>query len=256
MVNQKLWSRIDVRFVGLFFLVVFIIPQMILWSLLWKSPNAYEFWVNFSVLELPIVSIAQITQLVTYASVHLSVAHFGSNLLFLGLVSFWFLKQYSGGRLVAIYILGVIFPALCLAIFSGWSQTPIQIGGASAAIYTLFFYYYIRNENDTFSSFKIKIKYLLLLFIAKDIWVLLDTSGFSATVAIHFCGATIGCLLGFIDKKRTLNTTVSVEETAKPESPIVTDTKEIQKIIKQVQTSGYESLTEQQKKIIEQNNQS
>ena len=199
--------------------------------------------------------------LLSYAFYHVSIEHLFWNMLFLFFSGQIFLRLFKAKIFISNYFFSLIGGGIAFLL---WGYIFPEIGnnnallGASAAVIGLLFFLVIIFPfyKIYVFTFRIQLLYFLLALILFDC---IDIStNFGGKIA-HLGGILSGLLAGFTYKNLFLhkkkNHTISSPPIIEPQTPHTSENQrikqlQIQKLLKKISTSGYDSLTDEEKKYL------
>jgi len=242
----------------------------------------------FRYLELPASFghlLAQPWSIITYMFAHTGLWHIVFNMLLLYWFGELFLYSYSAKHLRGLYLLGGMVGGLCFMAayhlfpaFRGQVDTTYMLG-ASAAVLAIVIAIAYRQPNYRINLLfvgQISLKYVAIIVIALDLFFIKsDNSG--GHIA-HLGGALAGFGFAYMlnrgtDLTKWINGVIdgvarlfsrkpslklkkkSKDKSARPrseahEAPAGDDEAEIDRILDKIRQSGYQNLTEEEKKIL------
>ena len=214
--------------------------------------------------------------ILTYSFIHSGFFHLFWNMYLLYFSSRLFLNLFSIKIFLNVYFLGVVVGAftflLSYALFPAFQNTTPAMIGASAGVMGIFVFIstYSPDQEVRIIFFNIKLRYLAIGFILIDIIQI--PYGNAGGHLAHLGGAVLGFLyaqrlqngidiglpferfiakaIDFFKKKPTLRTVHKKKLSKKTKSTTTTDTlhqKQIDAILDKISTSGYESLSQNEK---------
>lgn len=214
--------------------------------------------------------------ILTYSFIHSGFFHLFWNMYLLYFSSRLFLNLFSIKIFLNVYFLGVVVGAftflLSYALFPAFQNTTPAMIGASAGVMGIFVFIstYSPDQEVRIIFFNIKLRYLAIGFILIDIIQI--PYGNAGGHLAHLGGAVLGFLyaqrlqngidiglpferfiakiIDLFKKKPTLRTVHKKKLSKKTKSTTTTDTlhqKQIDAILDKISTSGYESLSQNEK---------
>jgi len=214
--------------------------------------------------------------ILTYSFIHSGFFHLFWNMYLLYFSSRLFLNLFSIKIFLNVYFLGVVVGAftflLSYALFPAFQNTTPAMIGASAGVMGIFVFIstYSPDQEVRIIFFNIKLRYLAIGFILIDIIQI--PYGNAGGHLAHLGGAVLGFLYAqrlqngidiglpferfiakiiyLFKKKPTLRTVHKKKLSKKTKSTTTTDTlhqKQIDAILDKISTSGYESLSQNEK---------
>jgi membrane associated rhomboid family serine protease len=214
--------------------------------------------------------------ILTYSFIHSGFFHLFWNMYLLYFSSRLFLNLFSIKIFLNVYFLGVVVGAftflLSYALFPAFQNTTPAMIGASAGVMGIFVFIstYSPDQEVRIIFFNIKLRYLAIGFILIDIIQI--PYGNAGGHLAHLGGAVLGFLyaqrlqngidiglpferfiaktIDLFKKKPTLRTVHKKKPSKKTKSTTTTDTlhqKQIDAILDKISTSGYESLSQNEK---------
>ena len=214
--------------------------------------------------------------ILTYSFIHSDFFHLFWNMYLLYFSSRLFLNLFSIKIFLNVYFLGVVVGAftflLSYALFPAFQNTTPAMIGASAGVMGIFVFIstYSPDQEVRIIFFNIKLRYLAIGFILIDIIQI--PYGNAGGHLAHLGGAVLGFLyaqrlqngidiglpferfiaktIDLFKKKPTLRTVHKKKLSKKTKSTTTTDTlhqKQIDAILDKISTSGYESLSQNEK---------
>jgi len=144
----------------------------------------------------------------TYMFVHLELMHILFNMLWLYFFGNYFLRWFSARQLGGLYILGGLFGALFFALFFNLLPSQVGVHGsfnligASASVLALGIAVSCYRPNETIQLFllgALKLKYLAIIMVAMDLY---NLNGENAGGSLaHLGGALAGLAFGLSLRK-------------------------------------------------------
>jgi membrane associated rhomboid family serine protease len=214
--------------------------------------------------------------ILTYSFIHSGFFHLFWNMYLLYFSSRLFLNLFSIKIFLNVYFLGVVVGAftflLSYALFPAFQNTTPAMIGASAGVMGIFVFIstYSPDQEVRIIFFNIKLRYLAIGFVLIDIIQI--PYGNAGGHLAHLGGAVLGFLyaqrlqngidiglpferfiaktIDLFKKKPTLITVHKKKLSKKTKSTTTTDTlhqKQIDAILDKISTSGYESLSQNEK---------
>ena len=214
--------------------------------------------------------------ILTYSFIHSGFFHLFWNMYLLYFSSRLFLNLFSIKIFLNVYFLGVVVGAftflLSYALFPAFQNTTPAMIGASAGVMGIFVFIstYSPDQEVRIIFFNIKLRYLAIGFVLIDIIQI--PYGNAGGHLAHLGGAVLGFLyaqrlqngidiglpferfitktIDLFKKKPTLRTVHKKKLSKKTKSTTTTDTlhqKQIDAILDKISTSGYESLSQNEK---------
>lgn len=214
--------------------------------------------------------------ILTYSFIHSGFFHLFWNMYLLYFSSRLFLNLFSIKIFLNVYFLGVVVGAftflLSYALFPAFQNTTPAMIGASAGVMGIFVFIstYSPDQEVRIIFFNIKLRYLAIGFVLIDIIQI--PYGNAGGHLAHLGGAVSGFLyaqrlqngidiglpferfiaktIDLFKKKPTLRTVHKKKLSKKNKSTTTTDTlhqKQIDAILDKISTSGYESLSQNEK---------
>lgn len=214
--------------------------------------------------------------ILTYSFIHSGFFHLFWNMYLLYFSSRLFLNLFSIKIFLNVYFLGVVVGAftflLSYALFPAFQNTTPAMIGASAGVMGIFVFIstYSPDQEVRIIFFNIKLRYLAIGFVLIDIIQI--PYGNAGGHLAHLGGAVLGFLyaqrlqngidiglpferfiaktIDLFKKKPTLRSVHKKKLSKKTKSTTTTDTlhqKQIDAILDKISTSGYESLSQNEK---------
>ncbi|MBT3543138.1 MAG: rhomboid family intramembrane serine protease [Flavobacteriaceae bacterium] len=259
--------------------VCFVLPLFLrtLFFLLAIPFDAFLSWFELS-SEWSIL-LFQPWSLVTYSFIHSGFFHLFWNMYLLFFASRLFLNLFPPRFFFNVYFIGVIIGGLTFllsySLFPAFqNSTPVMIG-ASAGVMAVFIFMstYSPDHEVRIILFNVKLRYLGLAFILLD--VIQIPYGNAGGHLAHLGGAALGFfyaqrlqqgidiglpferfvtyIIDFFRKKPSLKTVYKSKSSTKKPSTVTTSSsrqKKIDEILDKISTSGYDSLTKDEKDFL------
>jgi membrane associated rhomboid family serine protease len=259
--------------------VCFVLPLFLrtLFFLLAIPFDAFLSWFELS-SEWSIL-LFQPWSLVTYSFIHSGFFHLFWNMYLLFFASRLFLNLFPPRIFFNVYFIGVIIGGLTFllsySLFPAFqNSTPVMIG-ASAGVMAVFIFMstYSPDHEVGIILFNVKLRYLGLAFILLD--VIQIPYGNAGGHLAHLGGAALGFfyaqrlqqgidiglpferfvtyIIDFFRKKPSLKTVYKSKSSTKKPSTVTTSSsrqKKIDEILDKISTSGYDSLTKDEKDFL------
>jgi len=259
--------------------VCFVLPLFLrtLFFLLAIPFDAFLSWFELS-SEWSIL-LFQPWSLVTYSFIHSGFFHLFWNMYLLFFASRLFLNLFPPRFFFNVYFIGVIIGGLTFllsySLFPAFqNSTPVMIG-ASAGVMAVFIFMstYSPDHEVGIILFNVKLRYLGLAFILLD--VIQIPYGNAGGHLAHLGGAALGFfyaqrlqqgidiglpferfvtyIIDFFRKKPSLKTVYKSKSSTKKPSTVTTSSsrqKKIDEILDKISTSGYDSLTKDEKDFL------
>jgi transmembrane rhomboid family protein len=199
--------------------------------------------------------------LFTYAFYHISIEHLFWNMLFLFFSGHIFFRLFKTKIFINTYFFSLIGGGIAFLLW-GYITPEIAsynalLGASAAVIGLLFFVVTIFPSYKIYVfTFRIQLLYFLLALILFDC---IDISTNIGGKIAHFGGILSGLLTGFIYKYFFLYKKkphiVSPPTITEPQTPHLSENQkikqhQIQKLFNKISTSGYDSLTDEEKKYL------
>ena len=199
--------------------------------------------------------------LLSYAFYHVSIEHLFWNMFFLFFSGHVFFRLFKAKTFISVYFFSLIGGGIAFLLW-GYITSEIAnnnalLGASAAVIGLLFFVVTIFPSYKIYVfSFRIQLLYFLLALILFDC---IDISNNLGGKIAHFGGILSGILVGFSYKhlfspKKSPNT-LSTPSIIEPQTPHLSENQrikqhQIQKLFNKINTSGYDSLTDEEKKYL------
>lgn len=199
--------------------------------------------------------------LLSYAFYHVNIEHLFWNMLFLFFSGHIFFRLFKAKTFISVYFFSLIGGGIAFLLW-GYITPEIAnnkalLGASAAVIGLLFFVVTIFPSYKIYVfSFRIRLLFFLLALILFDCIGI--SNNFGGKIA-HFGGILSGILVGFSYKhlfspKKSPNT-LSTPSIIEPQTPHLSENQrikqhQIQKLFNKINTSGYDSLTDEEKKYL------
>ena len=199
--------------------------------------------------------------LLSYAFYHVSIEHLFWNMFFLFFSGHVFFRLFKAKTFISVYFFSLIGGGIAFLLW-GYISPEIAnnnalLGASAAVIGLLFFVVTIFPSYKIYVfSFRIQLLYFLLALILFDC---IDISNNLGGKIAHFGGILSGILVGFtykflIPTKKRANT-ISTPPIIEAQTSHISENQrikqhQIQKLFNKISTSGYDSLTEEEKKYL------
>ena len=199
--------------------------------------------------------------LLSYAFYHVSIEHLFWNMFFLFFSGHVFFRLFKAKTFISVYFFSLIGGGIAFLLW-GYITPEITnnnalLGASAAVIGLLFFVVTIFPSYKIYVfSFRIQLLYFLLALILFDC---IDISNNFGGKIAHFGGILSGILVGFtykflIPTKKRANT-ISTPPIIEAQTSYISENQrikqhQIQKLFNKISTSGYDSLTEEEKKYL------
>lgn len=211
--------------------------------------------------------------ILTYSFFHGNVFHLALNMLMLYVIGNLFLRYFRNNDLLTFYFWGSIFGALFFIIFSEFYEKSVVLLGASAAVYSVFFalvaYVPKMKLQLAIINVTLPLDYLAYGLLAFDVLMIIADSNAGGHVS-HLGGAAFGFLymkqfekgrdfLGSFWVKLFTPKPKVQKRTHRPTPPRddyefnsqkVAKQKKIDAILDKISSSGYESLSKEEKDFL------
>lgn len=198
--------------------------------------------------------------LFTYAFYHISIEHLFWNMLFLFFSGHIFFRLFKTKIFLNTYFFSLMGGGIAFLLWGHISPETnynALLGASAAVIGLLFFVVTIFPSYKIYVfSFRIQLLYFLLALILFDC---IDISNNLGGKIAHFGGILSGILVGFtykflIPTKKRANT-ISTPPIIEAQTSHISENQrikqhQIQKLFNKISTSGYDSLTEEEKKYL------
>ena len=199
--------------------------------------------------------------LLSYAFYHVNIEHLFWNMLFLFFSGHIFFRLFKAKTFISVYFFSLIGGGIAFLLW-GYITPEITnnnalLGASAAVIGLLFFVVTIFPSYKIYVfSFRIRLLFFLLALILFDC---IDISTNIGGKIAHFGGILSGLLTGFIYKYFFLYKKkphiVSPPTITEPQTPHLSENQkikqhQIQKLFNKISTSGYDSLTDEEKKYL------
>ncbi len=235
----------------------------------------FRFFVRYLVLPSHLDRVLEMPwTILTHFMLHTGFFKLLFHIIFLGIFGKLFFEFWHSTRFIILLLLSSLLGALAF-IFITWLLPALAVGhseatlsGAGAAVFGLVFYMMVYLPDHSFvymMLIRIKMKYLILLFIVVDLMI----TGFQ-TPAVYFAhvgGALFGLCFAGVSKffKHRLRTKLDFKakrSTAKKQGPVRTKTDEeynmlkkqrqdkLDAILEKISRSGYGSLSQEEKDFL------
>ncbi|UZO79448.1 rhomboid family intramembrane serine protease [Aquimarina sp. ERC-38] len=264
---------------------VFLLARVGAW-VIGSTPSNFMSWF---VLPADIMSyLTQFWSILTYSFLHFDFFHILWNMLILYWFSQFVLNLFNEKRFLTIYLLGAICGGILF--LTGYNLFPVlanQSGfliGASAGVLAIvvFIATYTPNAEVRIFMFTLKLWHIALFMVLRDL-ISLPTSGNAGGLIAHMGGALLGYIYA-LQLRKGIDIGSGFEKaidavgsyfTPKPKSPLKTvhrkpkttrttqtkqqsvvrrnkteQQKRIDEILDKISTSGYESLSKQEKDFL------
>ena len=258
---NKFWQLNVAEKIILVNTILFVLPLIVfIFFYLFKIPktNLYYF---FELLPNAADLLFRPWSLLTYGFIHASIGHLFWNMLLFYVFSSLFLNLFNGENLITLFFLGIISGGLLFVlsytffpVFGGINSSLI---GSSAGVISVVIFMCTYSPNSTLRIFFFNVK-LIYVGIALVIFDLaqLPVSNSGGHIA-HLGGALIGFFVGSKMKngENILNyfkmTTMHQKKNSKRKKTIYNNNqKKIDQILDKINESGFESLTNDEKKTL------
>ena len=199
--------------------------------------------------------------LLSYAFYHVSIEHLFWNMFFLFFSGHVFFRLFKAKTFISVYFFSLIGGGIAFLLW-GYITPEIAnnnalLGASAAVIGLLFFVVTIFPSYKIYVfSFRIRLLFFLLALILFDC---IDISNNFGGKIAHFGGILSGILVGFSYKhlfspKKSPNT-LSTPSIIEPQTSHISENQrikqhQIQKLFNKINTSGYDSLTDEEKKYL------
>ena len=199
--------------------------------------------------------------LLSYAFYHVSIEHLFWNMFFLFFSGHVFFRLFKTKTFISVYFFSLIGGGIAFLLW-GYITPEIAnnnalLGASAAVIGLLFFVVTIFPSYKIYVfSFRIRLLFFLLALILFDC---IDISNNFGGKIAHFGGILSGILVGFSYKhlfspKKSPNT-LSTPSIIEPQTSHISENQrikqhQIQKLFNKINTSGYDSLTDEEKKYL------
>jgi len=219
--------------------------------------------------------------LITYSFLHAGILHILFNMLWLSFAGRTVLNLFDGYRFLSVYFLGVIMGGLLY--LAGFNLFPGQLGsglqGSSAGVMAILIFIcsYIPNQEVRLFFFNVKLWQIGLFFVLFDLLNIANGESNMGGRMAHLGGAALGYVYGrqllsgrdiasgftrFIEQlsgsfqggnRRTHLKTVYKKNKGKSATRTGSseeNQKKIDEILDKISTSGYDSLTQEEKDFL------
>ena len=199
--------------------------------------------------------------LLSYAFYHVSIEHLFWNMFFLFFSGHVFFRLFKAKTFISVYFFSLIGGGIAFLLW-GYITPEITnnkalLGASAAVIGLLFFVVTIFPSYKIYVfSFRIRLLFFLLALILFDC---IDISNNFGGKIAHFGGILSGILVGFSYKhlfspKKSPNA-LSTPSIIEPQTSHISENQrikqhQIQKLFNKINTSGYDSLTDEEKKYL------
>ena len=199
--------------------------------------------------------------LLSYAFYHVNIEHLFWNMLFLFFSGHIFFRLFKAKTFISVYFFSLIGGGIAFLLWGYITSEIVNnkalLGASAAVIGLLFFVVTIFPSYKIYVfSFRIRLLFFLLALILFDC---IDISNNFGGKIAHFGGILSGILVGFSYKhlfspKKSPNT-LSTPSIIEPQTPHLSENQrikqhQIQKLFNKINTSGYDSLTDEEKKYL------
>ena len=219
--------------------------------------------------------IYQPWSLFTYGFLHDSIGHIFWNMLLLYYVSQFFLNLFSTQRFINVYFMGILLGGLVFilsyAVFPAFKNQSPQMVGASAGVMAVLIFSctYMPTQEVRLLFFNVKLMYIGIALVIVD--VLQIPTGNAGGHLAHIGGAALGyiyaqqlqngkdigsgfeCLWKWLVTLFTAQPNMkTVHRTPRRNSKrsVQSDQEKIDRILDKISTSGYDSLTKEEKELL------
>ena len=219
--------------------------------------------------------IYQPWSLFTYGFLHDSIGHIFWNMLLLYYVSQFFLNLFSTQRFINVYFMGILLGGLVFilsyAVFPAFKNQSPQMVGASAGVMAVLIFSctYMPTQEVRLLFFNVKLMYIGIALVIVD--VLQIPTGNAGGHLAHIGGAALGyiyaqqlqngkdigsgfeCLWKWLVALFTAQPNMkTVHRTPRRNSKrsVQSDQEKIDRILDKISTSGYDSLTKEEKELL------
>ena len=255
--------------------VCFVIP-FFLRSIFFLFDLPAQSFLSFFELPASIVDfIYQPWSLFTYGFLHDSIGHIFWNMLLLYYVSQFFLNLFSTQRFINVYFMGILLGGLVFilsyAVFPAFKNQSPQMVGASAGVMAVLIFSctYMPTQEVRLLFFNVKLMYIGIALVIVD--VLQIPTGNAGGHLAHIGGAALGyiyaqqlqngkdigsgfeCLWKWLVALFTAQPNMkTVHRTPRRNSKrsVQSDQEKIDRILDKISTSGYDSLTKEEKELL------
>ena len=255
--------------------VCFIIP-FFLRSIFFLFNLPAQSFLSFFELPASIVDfIYQPWSLFTYGFLHDSIGHIFWNMLLLYYVSQFFLNLFSTQRFINVYFMGILLGGLVFilsyAVFPAFKNQSPQMVGASAGVMAVLIFSCtcMPTQEVRLLFFNVKLMYIGIALVIVD--VLQIPTGNAGGHLAHIGGAALGyiyaqqlqngkdigsgfeCLWKWLVALFTAQPNMkTVHRTPRRNSKrsVQSDQEKIDRILDKISTSGYDSLTKEEKELL------
>ena len=219
--------------------------------------------------------IYQPWSLFTYGFLHDSIGHIFWNMLLLYYVSQFLLNLFSTQRFINVYFMGILLGGLVFilsyAVFPAFKNQSPQMVGASAGVMAVLIFSctYMPTQEVRLLFFNVKLMYIGIALVIVD--VLQIPTGNAGGHLAHIGGAALGyiyaqqlqngkdigsgfeCLWKWLVALFTAQPNMkTVHRTPRRNSKrsVQSDQEKIDRILDKISTSGYDSLTKEEKELL------
>ena len=256
--NSLLQKFNAANYVIIFTLIVFGITQGLVYGGIFSQSQLNQ-WLCVP-QQLPLF-LERPWTLLSYAFYHVSIEHLFWNMFFLFFSGHVFFRLFKAKTFISVYFFSLIGGGIAFLLW-GYITPEITnnnalLGASAAVIGLLFFVVTIFPSYKIYVfSFRIQLLYFLLALILFDC---IDISNNLGGKIAHFGGILSGILVGFtykflIPTKKRANT-ISTPPIIEAQTSYISENQrikqhQIQKLFNKISTSGYDSLTEEEKKYL------
>ena len=256
--NSLLQKFNAANYVIIFTLIVFGITQGLVYGGIFSQSQLNQ-WLCVP-QQLPLF-LERPWTLLSYAFYHVSIEHLFWNMFFLFFSGHVFFRLFKAKTFISVYFFSLIGGGIAFLLW-GYITPEITnnnalLGASAAVIGLLFFVVTIFPSYKIYVfSFRIRLLFFLLALILFDC---IDISNNFGGKIAHFGGILSGILVGFSYKhlfspKKSPNT-LSTPSIIEPQTSHISENQrikqhQIQKLFNKINTSGYDSLTDEEKKYL------
>ena len=248
-----------------FNIILYVLPLVVfVFFYLFKIPKI-NFYYYFELLPNISDLLFRPWSLITYGFIHASIGHLFWNMILFYYFSTLFLNLFKGDYLIALFCLGIIsggglfvFSYSFFPVFGGVNSSLI---GSSAGVISVVIFMCTYSPNSTLRIFffNVKLIYVGIVLVVFDL-AQLPISNSGGHIA-HLGGALFGFIAGvkmkngenifnYLNKNTPLKKNKNQRQVFYNENLKKNNQKKVDKILDKINESGFDSLTSEEKKTL------